>query len=317
MPEKRASSGTVTTNRSGLDPTVSRVAVIAHTRRTLGGGLPELRRLLTGAGWREPDWYEVPKSSKAPKKVRQALDRGADLIFVWGGDGMVQSCADTLAGSDTAMAVLPAGTANLLASNLGVPKDLPEAVRIGLSGPRRRMDLGRLNGEHFAVMAGAGFDGDMIADADRRMKDDVGRLAYVWTGLRHIRDRTVRTRVKVDGDVWFDGPASCVLFGNVGTITGGIQAFEDARLDDGLLDVGVATADGVTDWLRTVGEMVVGRADRSPFVQTTRGRKVRVRFDEGMAYELDGGARSTVRKLKARAVPGALTVCVPDRTTRS
>ena len=61
---------------------------------------------------------------------------GADLVFVWGGDGMVQRCVDALAGTEATVAILPAGTANLLATNLGIPKDIAEAVRIGLHGAR-------------------------------------------------------------------------------------------------------------------------------------------------------------------------------------
>lgn len=293
------------------DVRVGTVAVVAHRKKSLGGGLDELRSRLRGVGVRELLWYEVPKSRKAPKKVRRALADGAELVFVWGGDGMVQRCADVLAGADAALAILPAGTANLLATNLGIPVDLAEAVRIGLAGPRRVLDLGRLNGEHFAVMAGAGFDGELIREADSRLKDRLGRLAYVWTGLRHVRGGTTRIRVRVDGARWFDGEASCVLFGNVGTITGGIPAFDDARPDDGCLEVGVATASGVLEWVRTLGRMATGRSEESPFVRITRGRKVDVRFAEPLTYELDGGARDRVKRLKGRIVPGGLTVCVP------
>ena len=128
---------------------VGTVAVVAHRRKSLGGGLDELRRRLAEEGVGRPLWYEVPKSRKAPKRVRAAVADGADLVLVWGGDGMVQRCLDTLAGSDVAVGIIPAGTANLLASNLGVPEDLAEAVRIALYGRRQRLDLGRLNGEHF------------------------------------------------------------------------------------------------------------------------------------------------------------------------
>ncbi|WBB69437.1 diacylglycerol kinase family protein [Micromonospora sp. WMMD812] len=288
------------------------VAVVAHRRKSLGGGLDELRTTLAAAGVDDPLWYEVPKSRKAPKKVRAALKKGAELVFVWGGDGMVQRCADTLAGSGTPMAILPAGTANLFAANLDIPEDLAEAVRIGLHGRRRRLDLGRINGEHFAVMAGAGFDGDLIREADRDLKGRLGRLAYVWTGLRHVRGELVHTRIRVDGTTWFDGDASCVLFGNVGTITGGIPAFDDARPDDGCLEVGVSTASGAIDWARTLGRMAAGRSEDSPFVQIVRARRVKVRFAAPRTYELDGGARGAIRKLKVRSVPGALTVCCPE-----
>lgn len=201
---------------------LGRVAVIAHRRKSLGGGLDELRAALAGAGIDDVLWYEVSKSRKA------------------------------------------------------------------------------------------GFDGDLIRAADRELKGRFGRLAYVWAGLRHVRGELVRTRIRVDGVTWFDGEASCVLFGNVGTITGGIPAFDDARPDDGCLEVGVSTASGAIDWARTLGRMAAGRSTDSPFVRITRGRRVSVRFDAPRMYELDGGARTAVRKLKVRSMPGALTVCCPE-----
>lgn len=289
------------------------VAVIAHRKKSLGGGLDELRRLITDEDCGELLWYEVPKSKKAVKKAKRAAKEGADLIFVWGGDGMVQRCVDALAGTGTPIAIVPAGTANLLASNLGIPRDLPEAVRIGFHGIRRTLDLGKVNGEHFAVMAGAGFDGAMIHQADRELKDRVGRLAYVWTGMRHVNDGAVPVTIDVDGVRWFDGRASCVLLGNVGRITGGITAFDDAHPDDGWLEVGVATAEGAMEWLRTIGRMAVGRSTRSPFVRITRARAADVRFGAPVVYELDGGARDTATRLKARVRPGAVTVCVPPQ----
>ncbi|MCA1842972.1 MAG: diacylglycerol kinase family lipid kinase, partial [Actinobacteria bacterium] len=146
--------------------TGAKVAVIAHRRKSLDGGLPELRRALGAAGITEPAWFEVPKSKKAPKQARKALKQGAELILVWGGDGMVQRCIDTIAGSDVAIGIIPAGTANLLAKNLGIPHDLATALEIALGGQSRRLDVGLVNGEHFAVMAGAGFDARMIEDAD-------------------------------------------------------------------------------------------------------------------------------------------------------
>src|SRR4051794_5169119 len=199
---------------------MQKIAVIANRRKSLGGGLDELRRLLAAEGVAPPIWYEVDKSRKAPKQVAKALKQKADLVLVWGGDGMVQRCADVLAGTGTPVGILPAGTANLLAGNLGIPQELEAALKIALHGPRRRIDLGRLNKEHFAVMAGVGFDAAMISDADRDLKDRIGRLAYVWTGLRHVGDKPVGVRVRVDGHKWYAGKATCVLLGNVGTITG-------------------------------------------------------------------------------------------------
>jgi YegS/Rv2252/BmrU family lipid kinase len=291
------------------------VAVVAHSRKTLGGGLDELRRRITDQGVDKLLWYEVPKSRKAPKKVREAINAGIDLLIVWGGDGIVQRSIDVLAsekkGRKIPLAIMPAGTGNLLAGNLGIPVDLEKAVELAFSGPRRRIDLGRLNGEHFAVMAGVGFDGAMIRDADRSMKDRLGKLAYVWTGLRHVNGAAPMAKVLVDGVEWFDDEASCVLVGNVGTITGGIHAFDDAKPDDGWLDVGVATAQGAMQWARALGTMAVGRSDHSPFVRMTRARRVDVKLREKLEYELDGGARDAVKKLTVRVAPAAVTVCAP------
>jgi diacylglycerol kinase (ATP) len=290
------------------------VAVVAHARKSLDGGLPELRKVLARDGVTDPLWYEVTKSRHAPDCARRAIEQGADLMFVWGGDGTVQRCIDAAAGTGVVLAILPAGTANLLATNLRIPTgDLDAAVHVGLHGDRRPLDTGSVNGEHFAVMAGAGFDARMIAGADRGMKDRIGRAAYVYTAARNLSARRAAATVEVDGGRFFEGQVSCVLAGNVGKILGGVEAFAGARPDDGLLELGVVTAGNPVEWARTFGSVALGRADRSPFVEVTRGKKFRVRFNRKLPYELDGGARKAVRKMRIKVHPGSVTVCVPAR----
>jgi diacylglycerol kinase family enzyme len=223
---------------------------------------------------------------------------------------MVQRCSDAVAGTGTPIGILPAGTANLLASNLGIPADLGGALKIALRPRYRAIDLGRLNKEYFAVMAGVGFDAAMIADADRDLKDRLGRLAYIWTGLRHVGDDAVGVRIGVDGQKWYEGPATCVLLGSVSNITGGIRVFDGAEPDDGRLHVGVTTAKGAAQWARTMARVALDRSEHSPFVQVTQGRRIDVRFDRPMVYELDGGERGKAKRLKARIAPGALKVAV-------
>jgi YegS/Rv2252/BmrU family lipid kinase len=288
------------------------VAVVAHARKHLDGGLPDLRRLLAQRGFDTPIWHEVQKSKQAPARVHKALDAGADLVFAWGGDGTVQRCIDAMAGSDATLAILPAGTANLLATNLGVPKDLEAAVEIGLHGARRRLDTGTVNGEHFAVMAGCGFDARMIGDADRNLKDRFGRAAYLWTGARNLRAAAVPGTVRVDGELWFSGDLSCLLVGNVGSLFGGMTVFRDARPDDGRLDVGVVTAKSVASWVRAFARLATGSPDRSPFVRTTVARRIDVRLERPLRYQLDGGARKPRKKLTMKVRPGAIRIAVPS-----
>ncbi|MDQ3379491.1 MAG: YegS/Rv2252/BmrU family lipid kinase [Actinomycetota bacterium] len=293
---------------------MSTVAVVAHAGKTFGGGLVELRRELEKQGVPDPLWFEVSKSRKAPKQVQRALDQGADLLFVWGGDGMVQRSIDALGKSEVAIAIVPAGTANLFASNLGIPQDVEEAVRIGLQGPRRTLDVGRMNDERFVVMAGAGFDAQMIREADGGLKDRFGRMAYVWTGMKQLGRKPFGAKIKVDGATWFDGQASSVLVGNVGKLFAGVEAFEDASPDDGKLELGVVTADGLLEWTRTIARTAVGSTSASPFVQVTKATSVKVKFDRKILYELDGGDRKPVKSLNVEIEPAAITVCVPSES---
>jgi diacylglycerol kinase (ATP) len=288
------------------------VAVVAHSGKTLGRGLSELRKVLAEAGHRRPIWYEVPKSSKASKAVQRAVKKGAKLIFVWGGDGMVRRCIDALAGKKKVeIAILPAGTANLLATSLGIPKHIGKAVHIGLNGARRKLDVGVVNGERFAVMAGAGFDAMVMRGVDAAGKKRLGRLAYVRSGVKALKARAVRMTVRVDGTLWFKGKASAALIGNIGTVARGVAVFPDASTSDGLLEVGVVTASSVWQWVRVLSRVARGRPDRSPFVEMTRGENIEIELGRRLSYELDGGLRPPARRLKVRAKADAITVCVP------
>jgi diacylglycerol kinase (ATP) len=290
---------------------VTKIAVIAHTGKSMGGGLEELRETLDRSGVADPLWTEVPKSKYASERVEKALADGAETIFVWGGDGMVQRCVDAMAGTDARLAILPAGTANLFASNLGIPDDIGEAVNVGLSGRERRLDLGKMNGEHFAVMAGAGLDARMTRDVDGGPKDRYGRLAYIWAASKNLRVEPFKARIEVNGDLWYDDEASCLLVGNVGALFGGLEAFESASPEDGQLELGVTHAESLGQWARTVARTAIGSAAQSPFVQATKAERIDVEFKPKVLYELDGGDRKEVKRLKVKVKPGALTVMVP------
>ena len=295
---------------------MSSVAVVAHRSKTLGGGLKELRSVLADAGCHEPIWFEVSKSKKAPKAIHRALKDGAKLIFVWGGDGMVQRCVNALNGSDVALAILPAGTANLLATSLGIPKNIAEAVAIGLRGQRRELDVGIMNGERFAVMAGTGFDATLVDKASKGEKKRLGRLAYLHSSVKAMQARGVGMKVRVDGSLWFAGKATCALIGNIGKVMAGLRVFGRASPSDGVLEVGVVTASSTWQWMRVLSRAARGHVELSPFVKTTRAKKIMVEMDRKAPYELDGGARPPVKRLRVHVAAGALTVCAPTTAHR-
>ena len=185
------------------------VAVVCHAKKSMGGGLDELRSVLAHEGV-EPLWFEVPKSRKAPAASKKAVRDGADLVFVWGGDGTVQRCLDAVA-DDAGRRRDPARRHGQPAGHQ--PRD-PHHDRGGRAGrpprPTPAARPRRINGEHFAVMAGAGLDALMIRDADRGLKDKAGRLAYVWTGVRNVKVRLEPMTIEVDGNVGSTTrPAAC------------------------------------------------------------------------------------------------------------
>jgi YegS/Rv2252/BmrU family lipid kinase len=293
------------------------LGVVVHEGKDLGAGLEGFRAALADHGHADPPWYEVSKSKKVSSKVRKLVeDDGADRIVVWGGDGSIRRCIHTIVdrGYDhVSIGILPAGTSNLLAHNLGIPIDLREATRIAVNANARSIDVGRINGQHFAVMAGTGIDAMMIRDADdRALKDRFGRLGYVWAGIRNTGISPAAVEVEVDGEPWYRGDASGVLVANVGSILGGIEAFPAASPTDGRLDVGVVRATSRVQWLRLAASALAGRIDRSRLTDMTTAEKVRIALDRTLPWEVDGGDRDRDDHYKVRCLPGAVRIARPE-----
>jgi diacylglycerol kinase family enzyme len=164
-------------------------------------------------------------------------------------------------------------------------------------------------------MAGVGFDAAMIQQADGTLKDRFGRAAYVWTGSKNLRAKPFKAKIKIDDVPWYVGDASCILVGNVGRLFGGVEVFEDARPDDGQLDIGVVNAEGVVDWIRTLARTAAGHPERSPLVQATKAAKITVKLDRKILYEVDGGDRIKTKAFKIRVQPAAITICTPSDDT--
>jgi diacylglycerol kinase family enzyme len=156
-----------------------------------------------------------------------------------------------------------------------------------------------------------GFDAALVGGAGTSLKKRLGRGAYVLSTLRNLAFEPFEVRIKVDGRRWYRGRASCVLVGNMGTLFGGIEVFDRARPDDGLLDVGVLTAQNTRQMVHALACAALGNVERSPFVRTTQAAKATIKLDRKVRYELDGGDRRKVRSLKVRNEPKAITVCVP------
>lgn len=270
------------------------------------GSAPDEAELRNALG-AEVELVATTEDDPGPGQTRQAIDDGADIVVACGGDGTVRACLDPLAGMNTALAIVPLGTGNLLASNLGITAGLEAGAGVG-RGKRRRIDLGRVNGEAFAVMAGSGFDALMIRDASSKLKSKVGTAAYVLSGARNLRADLVHTKVTIDGAVWFEGRTTMVLVGNFGAISGGLEVFPEAQPDDGSLDIAVMSASNLREWTSIAWRLLRRCDQRADLARRAQGAHIVVEHDKPRPYELDGEDRDPASRLEFTVEHHAITV---------
>lgn len=289
-----------------------RSAVIVNPVRV--HGVPQLRDLLAStladAGWPATEWFETTAEDPGTGQARQAVARGAEVVFVCGGDGTVRAVVAGLVGTDTAMAVLPAGTGNLLAVNLGLPMDHAKAIEVAVQGGRRRIDVGRVDDDVFAVMAGMGFDAVLMDEASTRLKARIGPLAYVLSALKHLLDRPMRVLIEIDDAPALHRRARTVLVGNVGGLQGGITLFPDAEPDDGRLDVAIIAPKHLGHWAR-IAWGVLRRHRSVPRLEILRCSRIRIHSDREQQRELDGDVIGPGQTLELSVLHHALLICCP------
>jgi YegS/Rv2252/BmrU family lipid kinase len=277
---------------------------------------PEKFRAAVGAamtehGWSEPAWRETTAEQTGEAQARAAVRDGAELVLVCGGDGTVTAAAAGLAGSGVPLALIPLGTGNLLARNLGLPIDLAEALTIALTGSNRSLDVGVANDRLFLTMAGLGLDAKMLAGASEPVKKRFGWAAYVVSALKHLRDRPMRVSLRADGGRPLRRLASGVIVGNVGELQGGMPLLPDAAPDDGMLEVVVLSAQGLADWLRVAAHVLLRRPGGTEHVLRRTFRELRIDISRAHLWELDGEVIGRTRQITVTIRPGTLLVRVP------
>jgi YegS/Rv2252/BmrU family lipid kinase len=291
----------------------TRVAVVFNPA-TGGGEAADRKRdtmaALEAAGL-EVLWLETTKEDPGQGQTAKAVAEGVELVMAQGGDGTVMACVTGLAGTEVPLAVLPAGTGNLLATNFDIPSDLDGAVEVALDGDRVRLDVAAMDDDRFVVMGGIGFDAAMLRDADPRLKEQLGAVAYVLSGFKHLRRRATRFRLRLDDRPPMDRTGQGVLIGNLGRLQGGLPVMPDARPDDGLLDVAVLQTRTMLDWLALAVRMVARRRRKDPQLELFQARRIEIDCDRPQPVERDGDPAGTRDHLVVEVVPKALTLCVP------
>ncbi|WP_430868683.1 diacylglycerol kinase family protein [Demequina aurantiaca] len=275
------------------------------------------RRMSTVAetkGWEAPKWWETTAEDPGTGMAIEASEKGMDRVLVAGGDGTVRTVCAAMAGGKIPVAIVPAGTGNLLGRNLGIPLDEGEATALALHGSPRRIDVVRFKAEEneqtFVVMAGVGLDAQIMRDTNPKVKKLVKGGAYVLAGAQQLSNTSFKATVTLDGKVVHEGDAAMVLVGNVGKLQGGIDLIPGADASDGLLHVVVAHGEGVLGMGRLLKALSSGKDDS--VIQHFDGRKVSVVLDRAVPYQLDGDVEGETQTFEAEVDPGALSVVVPS-----
>jgi diacylglycerol kinase family enzyme len=296
-----------------------------------------VRAAETEAGWAEAVWFETTKEDAGEGATRSALELGVQVVLAAGGDGTVRAVAQGLRGTGTPIALLPLGTGNLLARNLGLTlTNLSESVRNAFDGRDRRIDLGiarivREDGhdeEHaFLVVAGLGLDAKMIAMTNSTLKKAVGWLAYVDASMRALPSvKPVKLRYALDGEAEKQLTVHTIMVGNCGSLPGGILLMPDAKPDDGILDVAALRPRGAFGWLKVwrkvawengvlrksaIGRRIINLRKDVKDVSYFTCSALSLTVETPQEFQLDGDQFGTVTAVRVRVDPGALTVKMP------
>ena len=298
-----------------MDALMSRAAVVVNPTKLDDDEAfrKSVRRVMDDHGWDEPLWLETTAEDPGRGQAESAVSAGVDLVLACGGDGTVTACAEGIAGTGVPLAIIPMGTGNLLARNLGLPTGLDEALAVALGGVQQPIDAGRVNGTLFVVMAGLGLDARMLSGASEPLKKQLGWVAYAISAVRHLGDRPVRVTVSADGGRRRRMRASALIVGNVGWLRGGLPLLPDARPDDGMLDAVVLIAGGPARWLAVAAAILLHRpADGK--IYRVRFTELEVSLDQEQPWEVDGEVMGSSRRLTVVAQPGALLLRMPPES---
>jgi YegS/Rv2252/BmrU family lipid kinase len=253
----------------------------------------------------------------AGRLAREAVEQQIDVVIAVGGDGTINEVIQELAGSETALGVLPGGTVNVWARETGIPLDIVQAREVLMHGQMRRVDLGKVNDRYFLLMATIGFDAEVTHSVERKPIKRFGVLGYIlmgtWLGLGYPnfhaflqqggRAKRVRTLQ--------------IVFGNTQLYAGAIKFTWQAKCDDGLLDVCVVRSQNPFGRILVFADFLFGRKKRQQWVRYESSREIKVHTSVPVAIQVDGDptgytAQRGFPPTIFSVVPSALKVIVPN-----
>jgi YegS/Rv2252/BmrU family lipid kinase len=279
-----------------------------RVRRLLGGAFA-----VRGAAF---DLVETAGAGDAERFARDAVRLGYRAVVAVGGDGTVAEVITGLAGTQVPLAVVAQGTGNQVACNLGIPRDIEGAVEVAVHGVPAPMDLGQLaDGRYFALMAGAGWDAEVMTAATRELKDRWGFGAYLYAGLRRaLAPPSALFRITADGRE-FTVSAATVIVANVGQIVYDLLPVDlrigpGVSFHDGMLDVCIFAPRTFSDVAAVLWRVARGQYVGDDRMIYLRARDIRIESETPVVTQVDGDVVGET-PLEVRAVEGGVRVLVP------
>jgi diacylglycerol kinase (ATP) len=262
------------------------------------------------------DVHLTERGGHARELAQQAADARADLVIVWGGDGTVNEVGGALAGSETPLGLIPAGSGNGLAAALRVPFEPHLAIAVALGERSLAVDVGRANGQPFFNVAGIGFDAHVARLFNQRRRGRGGKLPYVVIGVREGCTYVGKDyRIALDSGTGTTRSvtvrALLIAFANGSDYGMGMRIAPAARLDDGLLEACVVLDRPVLSRFLHARHLATGSIDRAPALIRESVCRAVVEADGDIVYHLDGELAVAPGRIDIALNPGALEVRVP------
>lgn len=264
---------------------------------------------LSSAGW-QIDLATSTDPAEIERLSRSAVEGGDDALVVAGGDGTLSAAVQALAHQPTALGVIPIGTTNVWAREMGIPLNVRAAAEVLLKGETAQVDLGQANRRYFLFVASAGFDASVTRGVDATAKRRLGMLAYVIAAIAEaLKLRGEDVTISTDGRV-SRHRVLMVVANNVRLYGGVLKMSPEAYADDGLLDVWVFRGRGIPAAMVHAANVLLGRHTRDPGTDYYRCARIVIDARRPLPVQLDGDYYGTT-PVAFRVVPSALRVIIP------
>ncbi|MET4011381.1 diacylglycerol kinase (ATP) [Mucilaginibacter sp. UYP25] len=261
------------------------------------------------------DWdISVTKKNLNAGELARKLIGKTDLVAVYGGDGCVTSVASALLGSNLPIAIIPGGTANVMAKELDIPLDTVEALALLGKGKHRiiAVDMGLVNGTPFLLRINMGIMAAMVTSADRDLKDSIGQLAYGVTAVKTlIEAKSINYELDIDGEKISATGVSLTVTnsGNIGI--GNFALQPGISITDGFLDVILMKENNFSSVLKIAGSALMQQ--ETDAIQHWKAKKVVIKMPKEQSYICDD-TEKFAKTLKLEIAPGSIRMLVPAKT---